>query len=65
MSVLTAAARWVQAMLQEEPVLTLAVIQSGVAMLVGFGLRMASSEGPNGCSAIDTNVRRARLPGPR
>jgi hypothetical protein len=38
MSLLTAAGRWVQAMLQEEPVLTLAVIQSGVAMFVGFGL---------------------------
>jgi hypothetical protein len=38
MSVLTAAGRWVQTMLQEEPVLTLAVVQSGIAMLVGFGL---------------------------
>ena len=38
MSLITAGARWVQSMLQEEPVLTLAVVQSGVAMLVGFGL---------------------------
>ena len=38
MNVLSAAARWVQMMLREEPVLTLAVVQSGVAMLVGFGL---------------------------
>ena len=38
MSLVTAAGRWVQTMLREEPVLTLAVVQSGVAMLVGFGL---------------------------
>ena len=30
--------RWIQAMLQQEPVLTLAVIQAGVACAVGFGL---------------------------
>lgn len=30
--------RWVQSMLQGEPVLTLAVIQTGISMLVGFGL---------------------------
>ena len=29
---------WVQGMLQSEPVLTLAVVQAGIAMLVGFGL---------------------------
>ena len=44
MSLLTAAARWVQAMLQEEPVLTLAVVQSGVAMLVGFGLAWSGEQ---------------------
>lgn len=29
---------WLQQMTQQEPVLTLAVIQTGIAMLVGFGL---------------------------
>ena len=32
------ALRWMQTMLQQEPVLTLAVIQAGVACAVGFGL---------------------------
>jgi hypothetical protein len=45
MSLLTAAARWVQTMLREEPVLTLAVVQSGVAMLVGFGLAWTGGQG--------------------
>jgi hypothetical protein len=44
MSVLTAAGRWVQTMLREEPVLTLAVVQSGVAMLVGFGLAWSGEQ---------------------
>lgn len=30
--------RWIQSMLQQEPVLTLAVVQAGIAMAVGFGL---------------------------
>ena len=29
---------WIQSMLQSEPVLTLAVVQAGIAMAVGFGL---------------------------
>jgi hypothetical protein len=44
MTLLTAAGRWVQEMLQEEPVLTLAVVQSGVAMLVGFGLSWSGEQ---------------------
>ena len=44
MTILTAAARWVQAMLQAEPVLTLAVVQSGIAMLVGFGLSWSGEQ---------------------
>jgi hypothetical protein len=44
MSVLTAAGRWAQTMLQEEPVLTLAVVQSGIAMLVGFGLAWSGEQ---------------------
>ena len=38
MSILGDFARWIQSMLQAEPVLTLAVAQSGIAMAVGFGL---------------------------
>jgi hypothetical protein len=44
MSVLAAAGRWVQTMLQEEPVLMLAVIQSDVAMLVGLGLAWSGEQ---------------------
>ncbi|MFO7531823.1 MAG: hypothetical protein R6W93_05140 [Candidatus Limnocylindrales bacterium] len=44
MSFLVAAGRWVQTMLQGEPVLTLAVVQSGVAMLVGFGLAWSGEQ---------------------
>jgi hypothetical protein len=44
MTILSAAGRWVQTMLQEEPVLTLAVVQSGVAMLVGFGLAWSGEQ---------------------
>jgi hypothetical protein len=44
MSLLTVAARWIQTMLQEEPVLTLAVVQSGIAMLVGFGLAWSGEQ---------------------
>lgn len=30
--------RWIQSMLQGEPVLTLQVVQAAIAMAVGFGL---------------------------
>ena len=36
--------RWVQSMLQGEPVLTLAVVQAGIAMLVGFGLNWSGEQ---------------------
>jgi hypothetical protein len=44
MTLLTAAGRWVQSMLREEPVLTLAVVQSSIAMLVGFGLAWSGEQ---------------------
>jgi len=35
---------WVQGMLQTEPVLTLAVVQAAIAMLVGFGLNWTAEQ---------------------
>ena len=43
-SILTNTLRWVQDMLQHEPVLTLAVVQSAAAMLVGFGLEWSGEQ---------------------
>jgi hypothetical protein len=36
--------KWIQSMLQGEPVLTLAVVQAGIAMAVGFGLNWSGEQ---------------------
>lgn len=38
------AVAWLQDMLRGEPVLTLAVVQAGIAMLVGFGLQWTGEQ---------------------
>jgi hypothetical protein len=44
MNIIRDALRWVQSMLRDEPVLTLAVVQSGVACGVGFGLNWSGEQ---------------------
>jgi hypothetical protein len=44
MTIFGDALRWVQSMLQQEPVLTLAVVQAGVACAVGFGLNWSGEQ---------------------
>lgn len=44
MHIIIDALKWVQSMLQGEPVLTLAVVQAGIAMAVGFGLEWSGEQ---------------------
>lgn len=44
MNIIRDALRWVQSMFQQEPVLTLQVVQAGVACAVGFGLNWSGEQ---------------------